>query len=219
MSKIAIMQPYLFPYLGYFQLINLVDIFVFYDDVKYTKSHWYNRNYISENGERSLFTFPVLRNSTVDLIKDVFYSNKLFFYKNKLKKRLKFNYKNNLNVICDLIDYNINNLADYNINAIINISKYLNFTTLFFRSSELSLTAVGRYERIIEICRYFNCNHYANSIGGKNLYDKNKFYDYGLETEFIDCKIDHPFSIIHEIMVFNTSDLIKRVSCEYEIFK
>ncbi|OAJ34578.1 WbqC family protein [Piscirickettsia salmonis] len=219
MSKIAIMQPYLFPYLGYFQLINLVDIFVFYDDVKYTKSHWYNRNYISENGERSLFTFPVLRNSTADLIKDIFYSDKLSFYKNKLKKRLKFNYKNNLNIIYELIDYNKNNLANYNINAIINISRSLNFTTLFFRSSELSLTTVGRYERIFEICRHFNCNYYVNSIGGKNLYDKNKFYDYGLEIELLDCKIDQPFSIIHEIMMFNTSDLIKRVSCEYELFK
>ena len=44
--SIAVMQPYIFPYLGYFQLINAVDEFVFYDDVNFIKQGWINRNQI-----------------------------------------------------------------------------------------------------------------------------------------------------------------------------
>lgn len=57
--KIEIMQPYLFPYLGYFQLINAVDIFVVYDDVQYIKEGWINRNKIQSNRNPILFTFGV----------------------------------------------------------------------------------------------------------------------------------------------------------------
>ena len=69
--KIAIMQPYLFPYLGYFMLINAVDRFIFYDDVTYIKQGWINRNYLNYNGEKTRFTLPLVKASTNSLIKDV----------------------------------------------------------------------------------------------------------------------------------------------------
>ncbi len=58
-SLIAIMQPYLFPYYGYFQLIDAVDKFVIYDDVNYIKKGWVNRNKIIINGNEYLFTMPL----------------------------------------------------------------------------------------------------------------------------------------------------------------
>src|SRR5688572_18113469 len=57
--KLAIMQPYFFPYLGYFQLIYASDKFVFYDDVNYIKSGWINRNRLLLNGEAKYFTVPL----------------------------------------------------------------------------------------------------------------------------------------------------------------
>ena len=61
--KLAIMQPYFFPYIGYFQLMNAVDVFVVYDDIKYTKKGWINRNRILVNGKDLLFTLPLKKDS------------------------------------------------------------------------------------------------------------------------------------------------------------
>ena len=56
--NIGIMQPYFFPYVGYFQLINTVDQFVFYDDVDFIKNGWVNRNRILVNNEPKYITIP-----------------------------------------------------------------------------------------------------------------------------------------------------------------
>ena len=57
--KLAIMQPYFFPYIGYFQLIAAVDQFVVYDNIKYTKKGWINRNRILQNGTDVMFSLPL----------------------------------------------------------------------------------------------------------------------------------------------------------------
>ncbi|ODN43745.1 hypothetical protein BGC07_13630 [Piscirickettsia litoralis] len=74
-----------------------------------------------------------------------------------------------------------------------------------------------RFEKIIEICRYFNCSHYVNSIGGKNLYQKCKFSEHNVKIDFIDCKVTDRLSIIHELMVFDIDELTKRVLNEYGV--
>ena len=76
--KVAIMQPYIFPYLGYFQLIKSVDKFIFYDDVNFIKKGWINRNKILINGKESIITFPLIKASQNKLINeiDLFLNNK-----------------------------------------------------------------------------------------------------------------------------------------------
>ena len=61
MIKVAVMQPYAFPYFGYLQLMKAVDHFVFMDDVTFIKKSWMNRNKLIANGEEQLFTIPVLK--------------------------------------------------------------------------------------------------------------------------------------------------------------
>ncbi|NCO32134.1 WbqC family protein [bacterium] len=61
--KIAIMQPYFFPYIGYFQLINAVDEFIIYDEIEYTKKGWINRNRILVNGKDEYITLPLKKSS------------------------------------------------------------------------------------------------------------------------------------------------------------
>ena len=61
--RIAIMQPYLFPYIGYFQLMNAVDEFVIYDNIEFTKKGWINRNRILVNGRDSFITVPLKKDS------------------------------------------------------------------------------------------------------------------------------------------------------------
>ncbi len=69
--KLAIMQPYLFPYIGYYQLVNAADIFIFYDDVNYIKNGWINRNRISISGQAHYFTVPVSQASSFKKINEI----------------------------------------------------------------------------------------------------------------------------------------------------
>ena len=69
--KIAIMQPYFFPYLGYWQLISAVDRFIVFDDVNYIKKGWINRNRILLNGKDHLFTLPLKGASQNKLINEI----------------------------------------------------------------------------------------------------------------------------------------------------
>jgi len=73
--KIAIMQPYLFPYIGYWQLINAVDTFIIYDNIQFSKKSWFNRNYILLNGQKKLFSIPLKKNFDNLHVKDRFLSN------------------------------------------------------------------------------------------------------------------------------------------------
>ena len=57
--KLAIMQPYFLPYIGYFQLIAAVDLFIVYDNIKYTKKGWINRNRMLQNGKDAMFSLPL----------------------------------------------------------------------------------------------------------------------------------------------------------------
>src|ERR1035441_8424850 len=61
--KAAIMQPYFFPYVGYFQLIAAVDLFIVYDNIKYTKKGWINRNRMLQNGKDVMFSLPLKSDS------------------------------------------------------------------------------------------------------------------------------------------------------------
>src|SRR5579862_4353935 len=68
--RLAIMQPYIFPYIGYFQLMNAADEFVVYDNIEYTKSGWINRNRVLVNNRDALITFPLKKDSDYVHIRD-----------------------------------------------------------------------------------------------------------------------------------------------------
>src|SRR5258705_11030314 len=61
--RLAVMQPYFFPYIGYFQLIAAVDLFIVYDNIKYTKKGWINRNRMLRNGKDVMFSVPLKNDS------------------------------------------------------------------------------------------------------------------------------------------------------------
>src|SRR5204862_7507391 len=65
------MQPYLFPYIGYYQLMHACDRFVVADDVTFIKQGWINRNRLLINGSAAYFTVPVRRHPADALIRDV----------------------------------------------------------------------------------------------------------------------------------------------------
>jgi hypothetical protein len=223
--KLAIMQPYFFPYIGYWQLLNAVDTFVIYDNIKYTKKGWINRNNYLLNGKLKTFSIPLKKDSDYLNIDDRY----LFegFDKNKLLNQIKGAYgkapyfNSVFSLIKSIINYKERNLFSYIKNSIEAVYDYLNLNTNIINSSSIQINHDRKgQDKVISICEILNATTYINPIGGVDLYDKKTFRNYGINLEFIKPKIikykqfDFEFvdslSII-DVLMFNNKFEINRM--------
>ncbi len=224
------MQPYFFPYIGYFQLIKSVDKFIFYDDVNFIKNGWINRNRILINGKPSYFTVTLNGASPFMLIKDVKFTDN----RTKLLKILENTYRKApyfyetiecLKPVFDIETTFINELAIESVKA---VSRYLDIKTLFKRSSEIYEDTKGmeKTARLKEICHRNNASEYHNPIGGTELYFKDNFAEAGIDLKFIKTndiiykqfKNDFVSNLsIIDLMMFNSKEQIKEFLDKYEL--
>jgi hypothetical protein len=195
--RIAIMQPYLFPYLGYFQLINAVDNFVIYDDVKFIKNGWINRNYILANGNKNLFKFSLKKDSSSLNIDKRFFSIKISDEIENFIKTLQFAYhkapyfNESYRFICNLLSTldPSKNVGSNIGNTIIKISEYLGIKTKFIFSSNLNysqLQILKGQTRVLEIVKVLKGLTYINALGGKSLYSKETFKNKNIVLYFLE---------------------------------
>jgi hypothetical protein len=228
--KIAIMQPYLFPYIGYWQLIHSVDVFVIYDDVNYIVRGWINRNNILEHGSKKLFTLETHGASQNKLINQVSVGENT----GKLMKTLHQNYKKApyfdpvIRLLSDLILSNEKNLARFLSATIRGICSYLRIDTKLIVSSEVfNNVGLKNQDRIIDICRNLRADIYINAIGGKGLYKKENFTDEGMNlffiesnpivyTQFGNAQFVPNLSII-DVMMFNSPEIIREFVKNYRL--
>lgn len=228
--KVAIMQPYLFPYIGYWQLIKAVDVFVIYDDVNYIKGGWINRNVILENGKRKLITLETRGASQNILINQILVGNNT----ESLIKTLIQNYRKApyfkpvMGIILDLFCSGEKSLSKFITSTIRSVCSYLMISTKLIISSEVfnNLSLKGT-DRIVDICRQLGADVYINAIGGKKLYDKSTFANEDLQLYYIESNPinyiqfgEAPFvpnlSII-DVMMFNSPEVIQRFLGDYRL--
>jgi len=230
--QLGIMQPYLFPYIGYFQLISVVDKFIILDDVNYIKKGWINRNNILLNGKSHLFTLPLKDLSQNKLIKDLYIENNN--WQSKFIKTLQFSYKKApfysevIAVINDIIKYNTSGLlTEYINNCLVKINKYIGInTTIVPTSTQYKNGNLKGQDRIIDICLKEKTTNYINPIGGIGIYDRESFNKYNIKLNFIKSndiiykQFDNDFipslSII-DIMMFNSTDQIIQMLGMYQL--
>lgn len=225
--KIAIMQPYIFPYIGYFQLINAVDKFVIYDNIQFTKKGWINRNRLLLNGKDEYFTLPLKSDSDFLNVNDRELSTDWLKEKTKVLNKIKENYKKApyFNEVYNLVESNFNfesfNLFDFILNALKNTLNYLFIKTEIVISSTLAINhSLKAEEKVIAICKELNAETYLNPIGGIELYSKEHFLNEGIKLNFIkanNCVYKQlnnefiPFLSIIDVMMFNSKEEIKRM--------
>lgn len=186
--KIAIMQPYFAPYLGYFQLIQEVDLFVFYDDVNFINKGWVNRNYITINKKTQRFTIPLKKSSQNRKIKDI----KVDWDGREMSKLIK-TFRQNLShkpkamkVIEVLLDVKPDTISDMAILSVKSFCEDLGITTKFQKSSEIPYTKTDdKLLNLVEICKSKGIHNYVNAEGGHKLYTKEDFESNGVKLEFI----------------------------------
>jgi len=231
--KLAIMQPYFMPYIGYFQLIQAVDAFVFYDDVNYIKSGWINRNRILINGNASYINIPQLNAGSNRLIKEVGVNQNSKAYSN-LEKTIEMAYKKApyfdqaLKIVKPVLNKDYNNIAEIAIESVKACSSYLGLKTEFYVSSCDFADSKGldKTERIFYICRKFNTSTYINAIGGMELYKKEDFKQQDIELKFIKTlPIKYkqfnnefvPWLSILDVLMFNSAEEVNKMLDEYEL--
>ena len=186
--KIAIMQPYFAPYLGYFQLIKEVDLFIFYDDVNFITRGWINRNYITINNDLKKFTIPLKKPSQNKLINEIEVNWDCKEMK-KLIKTFEYNLKNKPKanyIINKVIESKPTTISDMAILSITLICKELGIKTKFEKSSNLNYTKTkDKVLNLVEICKENGFSNYGNAEGGQKIYTKKEFSDHGINLQFL----------------------------------
>ena len=190
--KVAIMQPYIFPYIGYLNLIQAVDTFVFYDDVNYIKGGWINRNRIMLCGRPYRFTIPVIDASQNSLIKDVRIDDLMRFSKSFLKQlrsgyRDAKHYSQGLDYVEDVLTTKADGIGDLAASSIVKFFELSGIERKFLKSSEQfpNTRDLGRVERLVYITTALRSTCYVNAIGGQTLYSKPSFRELGVNLMFI----------------------------------
>ncbi len=224
------MQPYLFPYVGYFQLIRAVDTFVVYDDVHYIKGGWINRNKILVQNKAHLFTLNVTGASSNRLINEVQVgSNRLRLLKTIYQSYSKApQFDSIFPIIEEIMLHQEKNLAKFLDHGLRRICRHLDLNPQWRISSSLQKDHSLRGQaKVIAICEELGATHYINSSGGKDLYNRDDFANKGIKLSFIQpkpvtyCQSGNPFvsnlSII-DSMMFNSLDVIRTcISSNYEL--
>ncbi|MBP1587120.1 MAG: WbqC family protein [Clostridia bacterium] len=189
--KLAIMQPYLFPYIGYWQLINAADVFVILDDVNYIKRGWINRNRILAPGGEQLLTLPVEHASQNSLICDMSFSEDKRG-RDRFVNAVKRTYKGFPgsgaveNIIDGCFAFGSSDLTDFIRHQLFEVMAYLGIGTSVVKASELRPRLHGKaQEGILELCGIFGADTYVNPIGGTELYSREAFAEKGIRLYFL----------------------------------
>ena len=222
--KVAIMQPYFFPYIGYFQLINAVDKFVIYDNIEYTKKGWINRNRILKEGVDLLISLPLKKDSDFLFVNQRYLAEDWSKSKQKLINSIKESYRkaphfeDTFNLVQEIFNYSNSNLFEFILHSVLQTCKFIGIETEIIVSSTLDYNnELKSEEKVIAICKSIEATQYINSIGGVELYNKNNFSDQGIELNFIKSKpIIYnqfknefvPWLSIIDVMMFNSKEVV-----------
>ncbi len=226
---IAIMQPYIFPYIGYFQLIYASDVFVFYDDVNFINRGWINRNRILLNGTDHMITVPCKDASQNKLIKDIEVLNDPKAV-NKLLTTIKTAYNKApffvsvFPIIEEVLSTAMHpqvadiptNIAGMAAHSVLKICDYLGINRTFrYSSLEYNNRELKKADRLIDICHVEGIKHYINASGGKAIYTKEYYAEKGIELDFLNSqKYEYtqqnnafvPWLSIIDVLMYNSID-------------
>lgn len=233
-NTVAIMQPYAFPYLGYFNLVQACGVFVFYDDVNFITRGWINRNRVLVNGQAHQFSIPLSGASQNKRILDVGLHD-FGAFRNKFLKQLKHAYRHapcygsGLAYAEEVLSSDYERIADLAIASVKLLFRKLGVERRFLRSSEAFPASVGagRSGRLIDITKALGASHYVNPASGVSLYDKPHFEDNGVALSFLQPLLPEyrqvgpaefvPGLSIIDVLMHNDHDSVRQMLSSYRL--
>ncbi len=235
--RLGIMQPYFFPYIGYFSLIKHVDQFILLDDVQFIRHGWIERNRIlKQNGGWQYISVPLKKHKQKDLIKDIEINNDID-WRNKIIAQLSHykrapHYKQVMDLLENIFGQEFITITEINKVSLQEVLHYLGIDTpiKIFRDMGLKIDDVqAADEWALNICKAIpEVNEYWNPPGGKSFFDMTKYKDNGIdikfqEVEFLDYKqkenvFERGLSII-DVMMFNDVERINAMLDRYKLYE
>ncbi len=231
--KLAIMQPYFFPYIGYFQLINSVDVFVIYDNIQFTKKGWINRNRILVNQKDDYFTIPLKKDSDYLNINQRILSENWHADRKKILNKIKDSYRKSpfFEEVYPLFEKCLNNeesnLFDFVYFSLKETMNFLSINTKIIVSSSIQIDhKLKSEEKVLAICKELTASDYINPIGGIELYSKEQFELNNIKLHFQKSnQINYvqynnefiPWLSIIDVLMFNSKEAIKVYLNDYKL--
>ncbi len=231
--RVALMQPYFFPYIGYFQLMAACDLFVVFDDAQYIDRGWANRNRILINGAAQWITMPVAASShkLPFLDREYLFGDRVA---TRLPTRIAGAYKaapffrQTMPLVEEILAFPRPNVAAFNTTLLLKVAARLGIGTPIKRTSEMvkddSLT--GGENRVIDICSRLGATTYINPIGGRDLYASGAFADHGIDLRLLSCEAEPysqfgapyvPFLSIIDVLMFNDVPAVRKMLGQYRL--
>ena len=191
--KIAGMQPYFFPYIGYWQLIHAVDVFIIYDDGKMISNGWIHRNRILGPDKHTPCTIrlPLKDKSVNHRILDM---ERIIDARNvrKILRSMECtysrapHYEETMQLLRPLLTYEEPNMARYLTHCIQSICNYLGIKTRFVISSSIDKTGLEHFmDKVERLGKTIGITDFINPIGGMEIYDKAEWERHGLTLSFL----------------------------------
>ena len=192
--KLAIMQPYLFPYIGYYSLIQNTDYFVFFDTPQYIRKGWINRNRIvSSKGTDIYFTVPIektFRDAAINTVKISVKENwkekilgQLTVYKKKAPYFLAVR-----DIVCETFAYETAYISELAVKSILTACEYLGIDIKYEIYSQMDIPSFEVKEKdewALYITKAMGYDTYVNPPGGKNFFNPEKYRREGIQLEFL----------------------------------
>jgi hypothetical protein len=219
----SIMQPYFLPYIGYFQLISSSDKFIVYDNIKYTKKGWINRNRMLHGDSFSTFSVPLKKAS--DSLQIGARSVSPEFKPNKLLNRFQAAYRRaphrdaTMTLLEDILHYQEANLFSFLLHSLRRTCEHIGLNASFHTSSEFPIDpSLTKQDKVIALCKAAETATYINPIGGTDLYDHATFADHGIELRFLKSRpVEYtqfgdrfvPWLSIIDVLMFNSLETIR----------
>lgn len=233
--RLALMQPYFFPYIGYFSIVKQVDRYIVLDTVQYIEHGWMNRNRILKpEGGWQYIRVPIKKHSSTALIPEVLIDNSQK-WEQKLCNQLQHYkkapyYEQTMQVVQNILEKKYDAICDLNVAILKGICRYLQIDTQIDLLSEAGL----QYEQPqdsdewgLNICRAVQgVTEYWNAPGGKDFFDLSKYQRYGISVKFQKMILDEypqkgnafePGLSILDVMMFNSPDQITNMMNRYEL--
>lgn len=232
-KKLALMQPYFFPYIGYYQLIHCVDEFILYDDVQYMKGGWINRNRILQDGKSVFITIPVEKGNLQNSISEKRISiisrdrtvRKMLAHIESCYRAAPY-FDTVFPIVKGALQNESSSLITFLENAIKVTVLYLGISTPIILSSSLVKNDEGLsgQARVLQICATQNATSYINTIGGMEIYVGSIFSEKGIQLRFLKPNLEKykqyssefiPNLSIIDVMMFNS---VNRITEMLEVF-
>jgi len=220
--KIGIMQPYFFPYIGYFQLIHCVNTYVNLDHVSFMKRSYMTRNILKNNTPINVNVWGASQNKKCNEIYVNFENNYIFNFlktlKNLYSKESNYNIILNDIILPEFINREVT-ISEFNLNLIKRICNYLDIQTKIINTSN-GLTTLKKEEGLKSITKQFGSNVYINAIGGQSLYNKEDFKNDNIELNFIkmgDVDFDNKNSSILDLLFRYDKSHIQKQIVNYKL--